>query len=99
MKRLINSAIDDFDEEDEFEEEPDNDFSREEIVPAIMAATTLDEELAEIIYDWYDEEDAWDDFENVREFIIYMRDDLANMIDACDDDELKETFYREVPWL
>ena len=98
--KSVNSSEElDIDDELDFDDELGSGLSKEEIVPAIAEATELDEEMAEIIYDWYDAEDAWDDFDSVKDFITFMRSDLANMLDACDDEELKEKLYREIPWL
>lgn len=83
----VESAIrDDFEYDDEFDSISSFDHSYDEVVPAIAKAFSVSEDIASIIYDWYDAEDAWDDFDSVADFISFIRDDIYDMAYACDDE-------------
>jgi hypothetical protein len=38
----------------------------------------------------YDAEDAWEDHESLEDFISYLKDDIYDMADACDDEALRD---------
>ena len=76
MKRYIRSSSDDF--------------NSKSVEATIRETLGVPSDIASIIYDWYDAEDAFEDFETLEDFAEYLEDDIYNMIDACDDEELAE---------
>ena len=45
---------------------------------------------AALVYDAYRMEDAFDDFYSIDEFIDFMQDDIYDLLDACDDEVVKQ---------
>ena len=88
MKRYVRSSF--LDDDEEFDDIDTWDYSREEVVPAIMKALVVKKPIADIIYEWYDAEDAWEDHESLEDFISYLKDDIYDMADACDDEALRD---------
>ena len=74
------------DEEIEDADVYDRDYASERIASNLG----IDISDAYIIYDWYDEEGALDDFDSVTAFVDYVSDDIYDMLDACDDEALKQ---------
>ena len=88
MKRMISASFDEDDEYfDEFDDIPAFDYSSEKVVPAIAERLKVDNKIASIIYEWYDAEDAWEDFDSIPDFLHYLEGDIYNMLDACTDEE------------
>ena len=54
---------------------------------AIKRVLNGDAKAADIVYDWYWNEEAFDDFDSAGEFEDYVRDDIYAMLDAADDAE------------
>lgn len=72
-----SSYSDDIDEREEaFGDDP---------VGGIATMFSISYEDAETIFDWYDAEGATEDFDNVRDFLDFVNDDILNMLDAADD--------------
>ena len=42
-----------------------------------------DEQASKIVYNWYNNEGAFDDFESTEDFIDYLKDDIYDMLDAA----------------
>ena len=47
-------------------------------------------EAAKIIYEWYKNEEAFEDFDNSKEFIEFAEDDIYEMLDAAEETEDKK---------
>ena len=91
MKRYIKSSEDNFYEFDEEMEDYEGfDYSSDSVIPEIQKRLGVDKKIASIIYDWYAEEDAWEDFDSVKDFGRYLENDIYDMIDACDNEGLAE---------
>ena len=58
----------------------------DDIIFDISDTLNCSEKSAEIIYEWYDEEGIFDDFETRKEFLSFLKTDIFDMIDACDDE-------------
>lgn len=56
-------------------------------VAGIATMFSIPYEDAETIFDWYDAEGSTEDFDNVRDFLNYVNDDIWDMLDAADDQE------------
>lgn len=88
LERIDSSDdTDDWDDiDEEFEDIDDWDYSEDAVVPAIASTLNISEDVASIIYEWYDVEDAWDDFDSVEDFCSFLKRDIYDMIDGCSDD-------------
>lgn len=51
-------------------------------------------DLANTVVDWYDNEDALDDFRNVKSFINFLKNDIYEMLDAADDADVRDTILK-----
>ena len=49
----------------------------------------LCQKACEIMYDWYSNEDAFDDFDSISDFLDYVSSDIYDMLDAATDEEEK----------
>ena len=54
-------------------------FSVEDLIPL----THGDEDAAEIILKWYDDEGAYEDFDDKEDYISFIEDDISDMLDAA----------------
>lgn len=85
------------DSDDDFDEDEENDWddigfdtNSGTIVPVIEQTLGVPEDVAELIYTWYDIEDIWDDFDSPQDFARFLKDDIYDMADACDDEAEKQ---------
>lgn len=65
-------------------------FYSDDVVAGIAAKLSVPRNIAEMIYEWYDAEGALEDFDNVRDFLDYVEGDIWDMLDACDDEYIRE---------
>ena len=65
-------------------------FSGKSAISAIASALGLPNNLATIVYDWYNIEGSTDDYDDVHDFVHFVRDDIYDMLDACTDTELRK---------
>lgn len=65
-------------------------FSRDEVVTLIQDVLKVPKSIASIIYRWYANEDAYSDYTSLDDFADYLVDDIYDMIDACDDEDLRQ---------
>lgn len=61
----------------------DDNFSASKMKNVIAEALNVSEDIASIIYDWYDAEGSFDDFDDVDDFVNYLKDDIYDMLDAA----------------
>lgn len=73
-----------YEEDWEDDDMPSWDWSRDNVVPEIESSLKVNEEIANLIYDWYSNEEAWEDFDSVKDFVFFLKDDIYDMADACD---------------
>lgn len=75
-------------EQSEYDEVYDEEdlYDRDTVMQAIKEEFGIDDYDAYTIYDWYDAESAQDDFSSIADLVDYIKDDIYNMIDACDDE-------------
>lgn len=80
---LSESLFDDFDDEEGSWYES---FGIKDLLPL----TNGNKDAAEIIWDWYDNEYAYEDFGNKADYINFIEDDIYDMLDAATDpDEIE----------
>jgi hypothetical protein len=60
--------------------------NEEAVISAIAETLGVEEDIASIIYTWYDNESAWEDFSELGDFLDYLQSDIFDMADACDDE-------------
>lgn len=84
----VNSSTD-FDDDD-FDEIMDKD----SVVNAIISEMHVSKKIANIIYGWYEAEDAIEDFDEVADVVKFIRTDIYDMLDACTDETKKDAVYK-----
>lgn len=70
--------------------------TRDEIRDGIKHVLDISAENAEIILSWYEDEGAFDDFLDKESFLEFVKDDIWDLLDACDDPEIKERITEDI---
>lgn len=83
-------------DDSEYDDIPSFNHDSETMVRAIADYLHISDDIADIIYNWYDLEDAWEDFDSVQDFLSYMEHDVYDMLDACDDPDEAERVRRAI---
>lgn len=65
-------------------------YDRDETAQAIADSLGIDISDAYIIYDWYEVEGTAEDFDDIDSFVEFVEDDIYDMLDACDDEALRQ---------
>lgn len=87
----IKASDDDWSDEDEDDWDSISAFNdKDKVIRGIEDALDVSEDIASIIYMWYDAEDAFGDFDSIEDFADFLRSDIYDMADACDDEGDRE---------
>lgn len=103
----VNSSIDiqarfeDDDDDDDYDDEeydsiPSFDYSDDKVVPAIEKTLNVSTKIAKLIYQWYDNEGAWEDFDSIKDFCSFLKSDIYDMADACDDETERDIVLKAI---
>lgn len=91
---VVGDRIYPFDESDirmaGISEDSGTPYDRDETAQAIADSLDIDISDAYLIYDWYEAEGSIEDFDDIDSFVEYVEDDIYDMLDACDDEALKQ---------
>lgn len=90
------TASDDEEDDDWYDDDDNELYDESKVVPAIQSALKISEEDANTVYEWYNNEGSFEDFDSLDDFIDYMKDDIYDMIDAADDQELADRIRESI---
>ena len=79
--RFDDDEDDDEDDDDDYDDEeydsiPSFDYSDDKVVPAIEQTLNVSTKIAKLIYQWYDNEGAWEDFDSIKDFCSFLKSDI-----------------------
>lgn len=70
--------------------------NKKAIINGIKKTLNCSDESANTIYTWYKAEDAFTDFVEFEDFLNFLRRDIWDMIDACDDEDIKISISEDI---